>query len=93
MNTLCSNVKKIVEISFPIVAGSYSCASRSDARNLVKAFESRIKLIDYEVIRPQYDPVSFVKDHLKLGYAYRHVPAIEDYWAGCHNEYQTKERY
>lgn len=93
VNTLCSNVKKIIEIPFPIMVGSYSCASRSDIRNLVKAFESRIKLIDYEVIRPQYDPLSFVKDHLKLGYAYGHVLDIEDYWARCHNEYQTRERY
>lgn len=90
---MCSNVKKIAGISFPIVAGPYSCASRSHARNLAKSFDSKIKLIDYEVIRPQYDQVNFVRDHLKLGYTHRHVPNIEDYWAGCYNEYQTRERY
>lgn len=78
-NTLCSNVKKIVRIPFPIVVGPYSHASRSNAKNLVKIFEKKIKLVDYEVLRPQYDPVNFVRDHLKLGYAYRYVPNIEDY--------------
>ena len=52
VNTLCSNVKKIAEIPFPIVVGPYSCASRSDAHNLVKRFERKIKLLDYEVLRP-----------------------------------------
>lgn len=46
---MCSIVKKIARIPFPIVVGPYSCASRSDAQNLVKAFENIIKLIDYEV--------------------------------------------
>lgn len=79
VNTLCSNVKKIARISFPIVAGRYSCASRSNAQNMVKSFESKIKLVDYEVLRPQYDPINFVRDHLKFGYAYRHILDIEDY--------------
>lgn len=73
MKTLCSNVKKIVGIPFPIVVGSYSCASRSNAWNLVKKIEGKIKILDYEVFGPQYDSINFVKDHLKLGYAYRHA--------------------
>lgn len=93
MNTLCSNVKKIVEKSFPIVVGSYTCASGSDAHNLVKSFESKIKLIDYEVLRPQYDPTKFVIDHLKFGYTYKHIPNIEYFWARCLNEYQTWDNF
>ncbi len=77
MNTLCLNVKKIVRISFPIVFVPYSYASRFDAQNLVKSFESKIKLTDYEILRPQYDPINFVRDQLKLGYDHRHVPDIE----------------
>lgn len=74
MNTLCSNVKNISSIPFPIELVPYSCASRSDAHNLVKSFEGKIKFLDYEIIRPKYDLVNFVRDHLKLGYGYRHVP-------------------
>ena len=48
---------------------------------------------DYEVIRPQYNPVNFVKDHLKPRYAHRHAPNIEYYWARCYDEYQTMESY
>lgn len=86
-------MKKIARISFPKVVGPYSCAFRSDAQNLVKIFESKIKLIYYEVISPQYDPVNFVEDHLKLGYTHRHVPDIEDYWTRCYEEYRTRKRY
>lgn len=93
MNTLCSNVKKTAEISFSIVVGPYSCAYRSNAWNLVKNFEIKIKLIDYEVLRPQYDPVNLARDHLKLGYAYRNFLDIEDFWAGCLNEYRTREKF
>ena len=72
----------------PIVVGSYSCASRSDAQNLVKIFESKIKLTNYDVLRPQYNLINFVRDHLKLGYNDRHVPDFKDFWVGCLNEYQ-----
>lgn len=51
VNTLCSAVKK-AGIPSPVVVGSYSCASRFDAKNLIKAFERKYKLKDYEVIRP-----------------------------------------
>ena len=44
-------------------------------------------MIDYEAITPQYDPVNFVKDHLKLGYAHKHVSDVEDYWTGCYDGY------
>ena len=87
MNTLCSNVKKIVRIPFLIVVGPYSYVSRSDAQNLVKSFENEIKLVDYKVLRPEYDPINFVRDYFKLGYAYRHVLDIEDLWSRCLNEY------
>lgn len=93
INTLCSNVKKIAKVSFPIVVGLYLCASRSDAQNLVKRFESKIKLLDYEVLKPQYDLVNFVWDHLKLGYAYKNVPNIEDFWSRCLDEYRTRKRF
>ena len=69
MNTLCSNVKKIDEIPFPIVVGPYSCASRSNAQNLVNILDSKIKLVEYEILMPQYDPINFLRDHFKLGYA------------------------
>lgn len=93
VNTLCLKLKKIVRIPFLIVVGPYYCASRSNSHNLVKAFDNIVKLIDYEVIRPQYGPINFVKDHLKLGYSHRHVPDTEDYWVGCYDEYQTREMY
>ena len=37
---------------FPIKVGAYSCESISDANNMVKAFEGRFKLQEYEVLRP-----------------------------------------
>ena len=90
---LCSNVKKIVGNPFPIVVGQYSCSSRLDAHNLVKSFERNIKLLYYEVLRPQYDPINFVRDNLKLGYTYRLVLDIEDFWSRCLNKYQNWERF
>ena len=75
------------------MVGPYSCAYRSDAQNLVDSFESKIKLIDYEVLVPQCDPINFMRDHLKLGYAYRHILDIKDFWAGCLNEYQSLENF
>jgi hypothetical protein len=74
------------------VVGPYSCASRSNTQNLVKIFEGKIKLLNYEVYRPQYDLMGFVRDHLKLRHSYRHVLDIEDYWSECLNEYQTREK-
>ena len=59
----------------------------------MKSFESKIKLLDYEVLRPQYDLVNFVRNHLKLGYAYKYLPDIKDFWFGCFNEYHTQERF
>ena len=75
------------------MVGPYSCSSRLDAWNLVKKFERKIKLLDYEVLWLQYDLVNFVRDHLKLGYAYRHVLNIEDFWFGFLHKYQTQERF
>ena len=88
-NTLCSNVKKIVGFPFPFVVGPYSYASKLDAQNLVKIFEGKIKLLNYELLRPQYYLVNFVRVYLELGYAYRHVPKIEDFWSGCLRKYHT----
>ena len=93
MNILCSNVKNIVEIPFPIVVGSYSCASKLDAQNLVKRFERKINLLDCEVLKTQYDLANFVKDHLKLGYIYKHVLEIENFCFGCLDKFQTRERF
>lgn len=50
--------------------------SRLDAKNLTKAFERKYKLKDYQVIRPQLDPVDYVKDNLQLGSSYKHVLTI-----------------
>ena len=69
VNTFCFNVKKIAGIPFPIVVGPSSCASKSNASNIVKRFKKNIKLVDYEVLKPQYDLVKFLKGYLKLGYA------------------------
>ncbi len=60
---------------------------------MVKIFDGKIKLLDYEVLGPQYDPVNLFRDHLKLGYAYRHVLDIANFWPRCLNEYQTQERF
>ena len=79
VNTLCLNVKNIFRIPFPIVVGPYSFSSRLDAQNLVKSFENNIKLLYYEIHRPLYDLVNFVRDNLKLGYAYKDVLDIEDF--------------
>lgn len=47
---------------------------------------------EYEVIRPQFDLVNYVKNNLQHGSSYKHVPDIEDYWADYYTKVQTREK-
>ena len=92
VNELCSVMKK-AGIPFLILLGGYSCALRSNAKNAVKNFEDRYKLASHEVIRLQFDTVDYIKDKLQLGPSYKHVSALEDYWANCVDEVECREGF
>jgi hypothetical protein len=77
---------------FPIKVRAYNCESRSDAKNLVKAFEGMYKLQEYEVLMPMFDPNRYALDALQIGSVIKHVTTIEDYWADCKNELESRDR-
>lgn len=54
VNALSAGLRK-KRYEFPIKVGAYGCESRSDAKNMVKAFEGKFKLQEYEVLRPMFD--------------------------------------
>ena len=77
---------------FPIKVGAYSCEARSDVKNILKAFESKYKLEEYEVVRPMFDPNGYARDVLQIGSVIKHVSTMEDYWVDCKNELESRDR-
>ena len=77
VNMLSANLRK-KGYEFPVKVGAYSCESRSDAKNMLKAFE-KYKLQEYGVLRPMFDPNGYTKDVFQIGSVIRHVTTIEDY--------------
>ena len=75
---------------FPMKVGTYSCDSKSNAKNMLKAFEMKYKLEAYEVIRPMFDPNGYARDVLQIGSLIKHVTTIEDYWAVCKDELESQ---
>lgn len=75
----------------PIKVGAYSCESRSDAKNMVKAFEGRFKLQEYEILRPMFDPNGYARDVLQIGSIIKHVTTIEDYWTDYKDELESQD--
>ena len=76
---------------FPIKFGAYSCETRSDAKNILKAFENKYKLEEYEVVRPMFDPNGYARDVLQIGSMIKHVTTMEDYWADCKDELESQD--
>ena len=64
---------------FPIKVGAYSYETRSDAKNILKAFESKYKLEECEVVRPMFDPNEYARDVLQIVSIIKHVTTMEDY--------------
>lgn len=63
MNVLSAGLRK-KGYEFPIKVVAYSCESRLDAKNMVKEFETRYKLQEYDVLRPMFDPNGYAWDVL-----------------------------
>ena len=63
---------------FPMKVGAYSCETRSDVKNILKAFERKYKLEEYEVVRPTFDPNGYARDVLQIGSIIKHVTTMED---------------
>ena len=64
--------------AFPMKVGAYSCKSQFDAKNILKAFENKYKLEEYEVVRPMFNPNGYARDVLQIGSVIKHVSTIED---------------
>ncbi len=76
---------------FPMKVGAYSCESHSDAKNMLKAFETKYQLELYEVVRPMFDPNGYARDVLQIGSVSKHVTTVEDYWADYRDELESKD--
>ena len=63
VNVLSASLRK-KGYKFPIKVGAYSCETRSDVKNILKAFENKYKLEEYEVVRPMFDPNGYARDVL-----------------------------
>ena len=64
---------------FPMRVGAFSCESWSDAKKMLKTFETRYSLEMYEVVRPMFDPRGYARDVLQIGGTMRHITIVEDY--------------
>ena len=88
---LCASLQK-KGYEFPIKVRAYSCEARPDAKNILKAFERKYKLEEYEVVRPMFDPNGYARDVLQIGSVIKHVTTLEDYWADCKSELESRDR-
>lgn len=79
--------KKGYEIHLKV--GAYSCKSHSDAKNMLKAFETKYKLEEYEVVRSMFDPNGYAREVLQIGSVMKHVTTIEDYWEDYKDELES----
>lgn len=88
VNVLSASLKK-KGYEFPIKVRAYSCETISDAKNILKAFESKYKLEEYEAVRPLFDPNGYVRDVIQIGSVINNVTTMEDYWADCKDELES----
>ena len=91
VNVLSANLRK-KGYEFPIKVGAYSCESWSDAKNILKAFENKYRLEEYEVVRPMFDPNGYARDVLQIGSVIKHVTIVEEYWVDCKDELKIQDR-
>ena len=91
VNVLSASLRK-KGYELPIRVGAYSCDTRPDAKNILKAFESKYKLEEYEVVKPMFDPNGYARDVLQIGSVIKHVTTMEDYWADCKDELESRDR-
>ena len=78
LNVLRTSLRK-KGYEFSMKVGAYNCESQFDAKNVLKAFEKKYKLEEYEVVRPIFDPNGYAKDVFQIGSVIKHVTTIEDY--------------
>ena len=86
-----SRILKKKGYEFLMKVGAYSCESRSDAKNMLKAFEMKYKLEAYEVIRPMFDLNGYARDVLQIGSVIKHVTTIQVYWVDCKDELENRD--
>ena len=77
---------------FPMKVGSYSCESKCNAKNMLKAFEIKYKLEAYEVMRLGFYLNGYTRVVLRIGSVIKHVKSIEDYWIDCKHELEIWNR-
>ena len=65
--------------------GGYNCESHSDAKNMLKVFETKHKLEEYEVARHMFDQNEYTRESV-----INNVTTIEDYWADCKDELESR---
>ena len=91
MNLLSGSLKKKV-YEFPMKFGAFSCESQFDAKNMLKTFKTKYHLEMYEVVRPMFDPKGYAREVSQIGGTVKHVTTIEDYWADCRDEFESRDR-
>ena len=65
VNMLSTSLRK-KGYEFPIKVGAYSCGSQSDAKNMLKEFENKYRLEEYEVVRPMLVLIDMLEMCFKL---------------------------
>ena len=88
MNVLSGSLKK-KGYEFPMKVGAYSCESRFDAKNMLKAFEIKYNLEAYEVVRPMFNLNGYARDVLLIGSVIKYITTIEDYWVDYKDELES----
>lgn len=87
VHTVLRNRKKPV-LSFPFGLGIYTCRLVADAKSMGDEL-SKLGLKPYNE-RRSYDPHGVFAAQLEKNYA--HLPALEDFWANCRDEFEVRRR-
>ena len=64
---------------FPIKVGAFSYELQSNAKNMLRTFETRYSLEMYEEVRPMFNPRGYARDVLRIGGMVRHITIDENY--------------
>lgn len=75
-------------MQFLVSSGPFICESMLDALNIEKQM-SRYNLHNYDDHFP-FDIKDYIKNNLKLGQGFFHLPTVEDYWVDFFDEFEVR---
>lgn len=87
VHTVLRNRKK-PSLHFPLGLGIYTCRTAADARTIGEELD-KFGLKSYSE-RRSFDPHGVYTGRLEKNY--NHIPALEDFWANCADEFEVRRR-